>query len=68
MNRTRNKIASKGISSSNLDKIRTRDFFAWIDSNRCLEPPKIFVKLNSLGKTQGGHALFMLIRENMKLA
>ena len=52
----------------NLEKIRTCNFFAWIDCIKYLEPPKSFVKLNSMGKTQGGHALFAQLGKNANSA
>ena len=59
---------SKGDIQPNLEKIRTCSFFAWIDCIKYLEPPKSFVKLNSMGKTQGGHALFAQLGKNANSA
>ena len=61
-------LSSKGDIQPNLEKIRTCSFFAWIDCIKYLEPPKSFVKLNSMGKTQGGHALFAQLGKNANSA
>ena len=50
------------------EKISTKGFNGGIDSYWCLESPKNLLNLKSLGKTQGGHALFKCYRENFNLA